>query len=42
MEVGDFKIASNCIEHVFILYTYTQTITVSPETNLCPATLKEI
>ena len=40
MEVGDFKFASNCIEYVFILYTYTQTIAVLSEANLCPTTLK--
>ena len=40
MEVGDFKIASDCIEHVFILYTYTQEILASLEASLCPATLK--
>ena len=40
MEVGDCKIASNCIEHVFILYTHTQKMTVSTEASLCPAALK--
>ena len=40
MEVGDFKIVSNCIKHVFIMYTYTQNIAISPEASLCPATLK--
>ena len=40
MEVGDFKIGSSCIEHLFILNTYTQNITASPEASLCPATLK--
>ena len=41
MEVGNFQIASNCIKHVFILYTYTQNITVSPEASLRPATIKK-
>ena len=40
MDVGDFKVAPNCIEHVFILYTCTQKIAVSPEASLCPAPLK--